>query len=158
MSVSKACFFWVLYIFFTHNGDSRYRLRKKFRKLVLYVLLQITDLKLQFQNVCFSVTGVPMELKAILFPTALRYFSSNRLLFQAQYSCLDGGIDGDINGEWWPQISGLSTRCLPWGKQLINFSVKYWVYGSTRLEDKVELNTRLDFIFCFATVLCCQNR
>ena len=32
-----------------------------------------------------------MELKAILLPTALRYFSSDRLLFQAQYSCLDGG-------------------------------------------------------------------
>ena len=28
---------------------------------------------------------------------------------------------GDIDGEWWPQISGLSTRCLPCGLQLINF-------------------------------------
>ena len=32
-----------------------------------------------------------MELKAILLPTALRYFSSDRLLFQAQCSWLDGG-------------------------------------------------------------------
>ena len=32
-----------------------------------------------------------MELKAILFPSALRYFSSDRLLFQALCSWLDGG-------------------------------------------------------------------
>ena len=32
-----------------------------------------------------------MELKTILLPTPLRYFSSDRLLFQAQCSWLDGG-------------------------------------------------------------------
>ena len=135
-------------IFVTHNGESRYRLRKKFRKLVLYVLLQITDLKLQFQNVCFSVTGVPMELKAILLPTALRYFSSDRLLFQAQYSCLDGGklVTSMVSGD--PKYRGYQRDASLGGSSWSIFFEKYWVY-----EDKIELNARLDFIFCFATVL-----
>ena len=46
-----------------------------------------------------------MELKTILLPTALRYFS-DRLLFQAQCSWLDGGklVTSMVSGD--PKYQG----------------------------------------------------
>ena len=64
-----------------------------------------------------------MELKAILLPTALRYFSSDRLLFQAQCSCLDGGklVTSMVTGEVTPDI-GVINEMPPLGASVDQFS------------------------------------
>ena len=87
-----------------------------------YALFQIMDLKPQFQNVCFLWQEFPWSWK--LFCCRLRWdiFHPTDSYFRRSALAL---MEASWWHRWWlvrwPQISGLSTRCLPWGLQLINF-------------------------------------